>query len=78
MGVSPKFFARICRFYKAFETKELNPHLNWQKIAWDAAYTDYQHLVKDFKQFSGSTPNTLVQENTQSPERWIGTQQRTK
>jgi AraC-like DNA-binding protein len=72
IGISPKFFARICRFYKAFEEKEANPTLDWRSIAWNTGYTDYQHLVKDFKQFAGVTPNLLLLENATSPERLIG------
>jgi len=72
LGVTPKFFARICRFYKAFELKEKNPSTDWLSIAWDCGYTDYQHLSKDFKQFSGQTPNSLILENSLSPERLLG------
>ncbi|MEO5998215.1 MAG: helix-turn-helix domain-containing protein, partial [Chitinophagaceae bacterium] len=72
IGVNPKFFARVCRFSQAFALKERNQHLSWLDIAWKTGYTDYQHLVKDFKQFSGSTPNILINESTQAPERWLG------
>lgn len=78
IGISPKFFARISRFYKAFELKEHNLTLDWSSIAWNTGYTDYQHLVKDFKQFAGRTPNLLLLENAQSPERLIGVQGFTK
>ena len=60
VGVNPKYFARICRFYKAYEMKELSPKLDWLSIAVQNGYTDYQHLVKDFKEFSGVTPNVLL------------------
>lgn len=72
IGVPPKYFSRICRFYQAFHLKEHNPHQNWLSIALQSGYNDYQHLVKDFKTFSGVTPNTLIEENTQSPEKWLG------
>ncbi|MEY4902599.1 MAG: hypothetical protein RLZZ292_414 [Bacteroidota bacterium] len=72
IGISPKFFGRISRFYKAFEQKEAQIELPWSNIAWDTGYTDYQHLAKDFKQFAGTTPNSLLLENAQSPERLIG------
>ena len=73
IGIAPKFFARISRFNKAsFEKKENNKELNWLQIAIYTGYHDYQHLVKDFKQFAGTTPNSLIQENTASPEKWLG------
>lgn len=72
VGVSAKFYARVCRFQNAYKMKEQNPNLDWFSIAIHSGYTDYQHLVKDFKQFSGVTPNSLIKENAQAPERLLG------
>lgn len=69
IGITPKYFARICRFYQAYELKEHKPNLNWLSVAVQTGYNDYQHLVKDFKQFSGTTPNSLIQESAKNPER---------
>ncbi len=62
MGVSPKLFTRIARFSWAFQQKERNPALDWLSVAVQADYHDYQHLVRDFKQFAGVLPNTLIAE----------------
>ena len=67
VGIMPKHFARISRFYQAFVLKESNPTLDWLSVAVRTGYTDYQHLVKDFKEFSGSTPNILMQQSLNSP-----------
>jgi AraC-like DNA-binding protein len=72
MGVSPKLFARIIRFDKAAQLKEANPDLDWLSIAIQTGYTDYQHLAKDFKQFSGATPVGFMREDANAPERWLG------
>ena len=72
-GVTPKFFSRICRFYQAFELKTRKPALDWLSIAVRTGYSDYQHLVKDFKQFSGNVPNLLIEEYSSSVERWQAT-----
>ena len=72
MGVSPKFLARISRFDKAFSLKQINPSLDWLSIALQTGYNDYQHLVKDFKQFAGVTPNVMMQAEKNSPERVLG------
>jgi AraC-like DNA-binding protein len=67
VGVTPKYYARICRFYEAFELKENNPELDWLSVAIRIGYSDYQHLVKDFKEFAGTTPNVLMQQSLDSP-----------
>ncbi|MDB5239794.1 MAG: AraC family transcriptional regulator [Spirosoma sp.] len=72
IGISPKLFARINRFYKAYQLKDQNPLLDWLSIALQTGYTDYQHLVKDFKQFAGATPNSLLLAQASSPERILG------
>lgn len=69
IGVPPKHYARICRFYEAYILKDTQPDLSWQKIAFDTGYTDYQHLVKDFKQFAGTSPNILLEQTYLNPER---------
>ena len=72
MGVSPKLYARIVRFDHAFRLKEAAPALDWLDVALHAGYHDYQHLVKDFQQFAGTTPPRLLAENTRAPEKWLG------
>ncbi|GAB3643594.1 helix-turn-helix domain-containing protein [Spirosoma arcticum] len=72
MGISPKLFARTNRFHKAFLLKDQNPTLDWLSIALQTGYADYQHLVKDFKQFSGATPNSLLLAQAHAPERILG------
>lgn len=69
VGVTPKYFARICRFYQAYSLKDARQELDWLSIAVKTGYSDYQHLVKDFKQFAGVTPNMLIQESNLNPER---------
>jgi len=69
MGVGPKLYSRVVRFYKAYQYKEINPHDDWLKIALLFGYSDYQHLVKDFKQFAHVTPNLWINQDNQSPER---------
>ena len=72
VGITPKFYARICRFYQAYAMKQRCPDLSWFAIAIKTGYSDYQHLAKDFKQFAGNTPNTLLAETEQSPEQVLG------
>ncbi len=69
MGVGPKLYSRIVRFYKAYQYKEAHPEEDWLSVALLFGYTDYQHLVKDFKQFSQATPGLWISQDNQSPER---------
>jgi AraC-like DNA-binding protein len=69
MGVGPKLYSRVVRFYKAYQYKEEHPHEDWLTIALLFGYADYQHLVKDFKVFAHVAPNLWINEDNQSPER---------
>ena len=69
IGVTPKLFSRIVRFFNAYKYKEAHPHEDWLSVALLFGYTDYQHMVKDFKEFALVTPNSWVNQDTQSPER---------
>ncbi len=69
-GVNPKLFGRLIRFDNAFRTKNANPQLDWLSVAIDCHYYDYQHLVRDYKTFTGVTPNAFHTLNT--PEGALG------
>lgn len=71
-GVNPKVFARLVRFDKAFREKNLNPKRDWQRIAFDCNYYDYQHLVRDYKDFTGLKPTVFHQLESLAPERRFG------
>jgi AraC-like DNA-binding protein len=73
-GVNPKEFSRIIRFHKACSTKNKCPHLDWLTIAMNVGYYDYQHLVKDFKDFTGLTPNAFYLLENKSPEKILSIQ----
>jgi len=69
MGIGPKLYSRVVRFYKAYQYKETHPHDDWLTIALLCGYSDYQHMVKDFKEFANVTPNIWVNQDNRSPER---------
>ncbi|MVM41046.1 helix-turn-helix domain-containing protein [Spirosoma sp. HMF3257] len=71
-GVSPKLFIRIARFNRAYTMKEKQPDKDWLDIAITCGYADYQHMVKDFKQFAGVTPVAMLQAEANSPEKRLG------
>ena len=69
MGVGPKLYSRVVRFYKAYQYKETHPKVDWLSIALLFGYADYQHMVKDFKEFAHVTPSLWINQDNQSPER---------
>jgi AraC-like DNA-binding protein len=72
MGISPKLFNKIVRFENAFRLKNTNPLQDWLSIAIQCGYYDYQHLVKDYKQFTNQTPTDFHILDNASPERVFG------
>jgi AraC-like DNA-binding protein len=72
MGIGPKLYARIARFDKAFRMKNNCPQDDWLTIALACGYTDYQHLVRDYKEFAFVTPCVFYLEDSKAPERCFG------
>jgi len=71
-GVNPKLYSRIIRFDKAFRLKNSHPALDWLRIAMECDYHDYQHLVKDYKDFTSLAPVSFHDIENDAPERKFG------
>lgn len=54
VGCSPKKYASIVRFRKIMEQDNKNLHPS--ERAYEAGYFDQAHFIKDFKRFTGQTP----------------------
>jgi len=72
MGASPKYFLKVMRFENAFRMKNKTPELDWLSIAIKCGYYDYQHLVRDYKDLTGLSPNQFHEIDLKSPERIFG------
>jgi AraC-like DNA-binding protein len=72
VGVNPKTFEKIVRFNNAFRIKNAQPNLDWLSIALACGYYDYNHLAKDYKEFTHLTPTGLFEADTKAPERLFG------
>lgn len=68
IGIGPKLYSRISRFFQTLQYKENHPHVDWLTIAIAFGYSDYDHLAKDFKQFANVSPNLTIKEYNQRPE----------
>jgi AraC-like DNA-binding protein len=71
-GISPKLFDKVVRFDRAYRMKNNNPNLDWSSIAYDCGYYDYQHLSKDYKEFTNHTPVEYLEIDKKAPERDFG------
>ena len=72
VGIAPKQFLQIIRFDQAFRLKNRFPQKDWLTIAIHAGYHDYQHLSKDYKEFTGYTPAQFFEIENGAPERAFG------
>ncbi|MCG2615977.1 helix-turn-helix domain-containing protein [Terrimonas sp. NA20] len=72
VGISPKQFLQVIRFDKAYRLKNKFPETDWLTVAVQCGYHDYQHLVKDYKTFTGHTPTRFFALDNNAPERLFG------
>lgn len=56
VGLSPKTLARVLRFQRAFQWLAAPARRPAAEIALACGYYDQSHLIRDFRQFAGSTP----------------------
>ena len=59
VGIPPKLYSRITRFYNAVENKMLHPEKSWTDITYESGYFDQAHFIKEVKTFSSKTPEEL-------------------
>lgn len=59
VGMSPKLYTRITRFFHALENKMLHPNKNWIVISHESGYFDQAHFIRECKEFSAQTPEEL-------------------
>lgn len=59
VGLTPKLFCRIQRFNAVFGLLE-QPSRAWADAAIACGYYDQAHLIRDCKDFSGTTPTALL------------------
>jgi transcriptional regulator GlxA family with amidase domain len=72
LGITPQLFARIVRFNESYNMRLKSPQADWFSIAVRCGYHDYQHLVRDYKQFASTTPNNLFIAESKVVERALG------
>jgi len=62
-GLAPKMHMRLRRFQRALGVAA-GSSVDWARLASDAGYYDQSHLIRDFKDFCGLTPEDYLRRRT--------------
>jgi AraC-like DNA-binding protein len=60
IGLAPKTAARLVRFEGVLRRLDAPRSLDWGQVAADAGYADQAHLIREFRQFTGTTPTDFL------------------
>lgn len=66
VGINPKLYAQIIRFYSAMESMEAAENLT--EVAFRFGYFDQSHFIKTFKRYTGMRPKDYFSHNCNSLE----------
>lgn len=59
-GITPKQFLRTVRIQRALHIMEHQPNITFAQLAYECAFTDQSHMIKEFKLFSGYSPKEYL------------------
>jgi AraC-like DNA-binding protein len=71
VGVSPKFYARIHRLRTLIYRLRRTNSGDWSDLAFNLAYADQAHLIRDVNELTGYTPTTLAHLAKEKPLGWV-------
>jgi transcriptional regulator GlxA family with amidase domain len=60
VGLGPKTAARLVRFNGVWRRLDEDQPLDWGLVAAEVGYADQAHLVREFRQFTGTTPTGFL------------------
>jgi AraC-like DNA-binding protein len=60
VGLRPKTAARLIRFDGVLSRLDGRRRLDWGRVAREVGYADQAHLVREFRQFTGTTPTAFA------------------
>lgn len=70
VGVTPKYYSRICRFQRALQTISRNGSVDLTAVAVGSDYFDQSHFIKEFEEFAGMTPGEYLRVRGFFPD-WV-------
>ncbi|HJT73610.1 MAG TPA: helix-turn-helix transcriptional regulator [Chitinophaga sp.] len=68
IGITPKLFARICRFQASLRQLRNNRYNKLSDIAFENDYADQSHFIRSFKEFAGLSPFQYRQQSREVVE----------
>jgi len=60
IGIPPKLYARLVRFQSGLVYAASRARVDWARVAIDLGFADQSHMIADFREFTGLTPQTLA------------------
>lgn len=63
IGISPKQLGKVIRLQAALKMLLNQPPGNLTRIAYESQYYDQTHFIKDFKEFTGTTPGEFLKDD---------------
>lgn len=70
IGMSPKLFSRVCRFQASLASIRHSGYDKLSDISYGYGYADQSHFIREFREFSGVTPNTWLKKATEYVENY--------
>lgn len=67
-GISPKLFARICKFQASLKQLHGRQFRKLSDLAYENEYADQSHFIRAFKEFAGCTPQQYQQQGKELME----------
>ena len=59
-GLAPKHVQKVNRFNLATRIISSSSFQSWSQVAYEAGYADQSHLIREFRHFSGYTPEEYL------------------
>jgi AraC-like DNA-binding protein len=63
IGIGPKLYCRLVRFQSGLVFAGARAPVDWARAALDMGYADQSHMIAEFREFSGLTPQSLASRN---------------